>query len=219
MKKLVSLLSVLVMGVAFSGCDFGSDDNGGDDTIAGQDTVGGEDTAQDVLVAEEGYTYVRIIDDLANVVDVGCQAGNPGADIDAIELMRGGQDAASVVATAGDIVDVSDVPEANATACAANDKDDPSEVLGVADGVAGDGTFTGYFSLNGRTLDVQLWDATDAPVEMTVGDFLHVVEMHNNTPESAENYTIMVGYMGDTDVVWQDLTTEGSTGETFVEIL
>jgi hypothetical protein len=216
MKKLLSILSVLVMGVAFSGCDFGSDDEDNGDVVPMDDMMA-QDVPEDVLIAEEGYTFVAIIDDLNNVVDVGCQDGNPGSDIDAIELMRGGQEAANVVAVAGEVVDVSDVPEANATACPTNAKDDPSTVLDIADGVVGQPT---YFSLNGREIQVQLWDETEVPAEMMAGDFLHVVEMHNGTPESAEDYTINVGFEdANGDIQWQPLTDTGSTGETFVEIM
>ena len=69
-----------------------------------------------------------------------------GADIDAVCL---GDAAWSLKSCAASVtVDVT-----NMTDCE-NDKDDATAVLGKPDGISDYGTFSGYYSLNGRTIIV-----------------------------------------------------------------
>ncbi len=86
MKKLLSIFGILILSTAFLACDFGSDDEDsttepGDDTY----TAGDEYTDDDSYTSgyENDWELVMIIDSPDNTVDT-CNAGNPGADIDAV---------------------------------------------------------------------------------------------------------------------------------------
>ena len=217
MKKLFSIFAVLILGTAFMACDFGSDDEDG--------TTGGEEdtyTSEGDQYTEEdtggGGTYdndwelVMIIDSPDNTVDT-CNAGNPGADIDAVEIYRDGDLygwANSVEALDTDIW-------GGAWPCdnADNDKDDPDEMLGQADGLASsDDGFSGYFSLNGRTAYMLMSDL------MENGDELVIYEMFNaeNPDATIEDYQVYLGYytndgdMAFTDEAFSDWNTGTVTG-------
>lgn len=211
--KRFGLLAVLVLVLGLFGCAFGNDgeDTTSEDTAALDTTAG--DTTADAVVEDAFFKYVAIADDPDNIVTNGCNT-NPGADIDCVELMRGGTTAADVVATAGSIVKVSDLPEG---ACETNDKDDETEVLGAQNGVVDPDTdtYTGYFSLNGR----EIWIELSNDEYLQDGDTLHVVEMYNpdNPNATIEKYTVSV--TDDTAGEWLELVSGVSTGETLIDIV
>lgn len=209
MKKIFGILAALALSFSMSACDFGSDDSdvvAGDDT-AQIDTVPGDDTP---VTPEYDWKYVKLVDDPANITEWGCQAGNPGADIDCVEVWSGGE-TGSLVATAKTVLEVTGQ---SSEACPENDKDDESKVLGAQDGQAGNGTFQGYYSLNGRGLILELDEA------MIAGDWLHIVEMHNaDTTTGVEHFSVFVGYMNDGAYAWgEDAVSDSATGEVWLEV-
>ena len=200
MKKFLSIFAVMILGTAFMACDFGGDD---DDSTGGEpDTYYGDDeyTEDDTTGGgyENDWELVLIIDSPDNTADT-CNAGNPGADIDAVEVYRDGElhgTANSVEAMDNDIWDAA-WPCDNDD----NDKDDPDEMLGQADGLASaDDGFSGYFSLNGRSAYLAMSDI------MENGDELVIYEMFNaeNPEATIEDYQVYLGYYTGDDMAFTD---------------
>ena len=129
-----------------------------------------------------------IVDAAENTAGGECNAGNPGADIDAVELYRDGL-------LYGTASSVELLEQTHTTPCDDNDKDDPEEMLGESDGQAGDGVFQGYFSLNGRSAYLLMDEA------MEDGDSLVIYEMYNATNPTAtiEDYQVYLGYYNEDD--------------------
>ncbi len=206
MKKFLSIFAVMILGTAFMACDFGGDDDdssGGepdagyteDDTYYEEDTSGGG--------YENDWELVLIIDAEENTVDT-CNAGNPGADIDAVEIYRDGE-----IHGWGQSVEA--VDHNFATPCDDNDKDDPDEMVGQADGHASsDQGFSGYFSLNGRMAYLLMSEI------MENGDELVIYEMFNaeNPDATIEDYQVYLGYYtNDGDMTFTDEAfTDWNTG-------
>jgi hypothetical protein len=160
-----------------------------------------------------GYKYVMVADSLDNpTLDAECGAGNPGADIDSVCVYRDD-------AVVGCAKDVTFVPWADATCN--NDKDDPTMVLGVPDGVACEGKFENYFSLNGGSIIVSF----DAGVELLCGDEVRVTEMPNckNPEDTLEYMTVSYGAGTDcmeeasTDCQWS-IEADWAYGDDFVDV-
>lgn len=218
MKKWLTLVAAFAMAVSFIGCDFSDseDDVYEDDTLVENDTFVEEDnfTNYDELSGyctagqSAGYFYVLIEDDLngtaSDPTNSNCTAGNPGADIDAICLWRDD----SLVACGAT---VEYLPWSDATCN--NDKDDPNTVLGEPDGVAADGVFQGYFSLNGGSIIVGLDDSA----EILCGDQIQIVEMYN--PDSAtatiEDYKMSLG--ASSEGPWT-IESDYVTGEALIDV-
>ncbi len=208
MKKFLSIFAVMILGSAFLACDFGSDDEDGttveEDTYTEEDEYTEEDTTGGGY--ENDWELVMIIDSPDNTVDT-CNAGNPGADIDAVELYRDGD-------LYGWVNSVEALEQTNDTPCDENDKDDPEEMLGQADGQAGDGVFEGYFSLDGRSAYLLMSEI------MENGDELVIYEMFNaeNPDATIEDYQVYLGYYTDegdmafTDEAFSDWNTGTVTG-------
>jgi hypothetical protein len=159
-------------------------------------------------VCSEGQSaalfFVRIADSLDNTTLYGdCGGGNPGADIDAVVLVR--PDGTEYYAATVETDDIGYV-------CDHNDHDDINTVLGGPDGCAGElgsgcgdygyitnpdcqcagGTdnLVGYYSLNGGSVIVSFEQGT----ELLCGDQIAIFEMYN--PEiagSEETYTVSFG--------------------------
>ena len=217
MKKWLSLMAAMALGLSFVGCDFSDDED--EDVYEEKDQTGEPDpdvtesdfTRTGTCTAGEsaGYFWVMIDDDPDGTAfdpeDKNCKAGNPGADIDAICLWRGDDKLACAAtveyAPLGDLV------------CEKNDKDDPNEVLGDPDGVAADGVFTGYFSLNGGSIVVNF----DNDEEILCGDTLHVVEMFNpdNPDSTIEEYKVSIGVAAEGP--W-NIESSWVTGEALIDV-
>jgi hypothetical protein len=212
MKKIFAILAVFALGTGVLACDFGEDED--TTTFEEEDTtvVPEDDTADpiEVGVCTEGQSadlfFVRIADDLDNATLADdCGAGNPGADIDAIVLVRpdGTEFFASTVEEDADVA---------GGVCDTNDKDDINTVLGQPDGCAkdlgcgcgdhgyptnpecdcadGDKKWVGYYSLNGGAIIVSF----EQSAELLCGDQVAVYEMYN--PEvagSEETYQVAYG--------------------------
>jgi len=209
MKKFLSILAVMILGSAFMACDFGSDDD--DTTTPEADSYIEADEYTDDDAGggiENHWELVMIIDSPDNTVDT-CNAGNPGADIDAVELYRDGD----VYGWANSVEALDTDIWGGAWPCdnADNDKDDPDEMLGQADGTASsDEGFSGYFSLNGRTAYLLMSDI------MENGDELVIYEMFNaeNPDATIEDYQVYLGYYtNDGDMAFtDDAFTDWNTG-------
>jgi len=206
MKKFLSIFSVLILGLAFAACDFGSDDEGDatvdDDTYVDEDETGEDDTTDPGY--EEDWELVMIIDAEENTSGGECNAGNPGADIDAIEIYRDGD-------LFGWVSSVEAIEQNFATPCDDNDKDDPEEMLGQSDGTANaDDGFAGYFSLNGRIAYLLMSEI------MENDDELVIYEMFNadNTEATIEDYQVYLGfYNEDGDMAFtDDAVSDWNTG-------
>lgn len=227
MRKVLALAAVLALGLCCGGCGFGGGDDEGDDValdLGAPDEGEGPDLgAADVSVDKTGqaceagesagYKFVRVQDVLNNPTLETCGGGNPGADIDSICVYR---DEAGI----GCAAEVVFFPWAEATCD--NDKDVPEEVLDTPDGVACEGDFQGYFSLNGGEIIVSF----AATVELLCGDVVHVVEMRNcNTPEeTTESYTVSYGAGDDclaegggTTCLWNG-ESDSALGEALIDV-
>jgi len=201
MKKFLSIFSILILGLAFAACDFG-DDGDDDATVDDYDTYVDEDETGEADVTA-GYEYdwelVMIIDSPDNTVDT-CNAGNPGADIDAVEIYRDGSLEGWVHSVEAMDTDIwgAGWPCDNDD----NDKDDAAEMEGPANGTANsDDGFAGYFSLNGRTVYLLMSEL------MYNGDELVIYEMFNadNPDATIEDYQVYLGfYNDDGDMAWTD---------------
>ena len=206
MKKFLSILSVLVLGLAFAACDFGSEDD--TDAVEEYDSYVDPDEAgeDDTFVGyENDWELVMIIDAEENTSGGECNAGNPGADIDAVEFFRDG-------VKEGWVHSVEAVEENFATPCDENDKDDPDEMVGPEDGVANsDDGFSGYFSLNGRKVTLLMSSI------MENGDDLVIYEMYNadNPDATIEDYQVFLGYLAeDGEPAWtDDAVSDWATGQ------
>jgi len=136
---------------------------------------------------------------------------NPGADIDSVCIYR--QDGLVGCAT-----DVAYTPPAPIP-CDENYADDPEDVLGYPDAIAGPDDYMGYFSLNGGWIIL----AFDAGVEILCGDVLYIVEMHNAEDPDAtvEQYKTSIGTgsdcFGGTDCMWS-LESDWAVGEDEIDI-
>ncbi|MBM4356312.1 MAG: hypothetical protein FJ109_21395 [Deltaproteobacteria bacterium] len=222
MKKLLAVSAALVLGMFVAACDFGEPEEDGTVTPNEETTPEPDETEpppEDVLEGtctvgqSAGYTKVRIEDSLENpsLEEGNCQAGNPGADIDAVCIY--GPDAGEpgpdddVLKGCGATVE----EEPWADKVCDNDKDDPNEVLGPPNGIAKNGTFTGYFSLNGGAVIIGF----DAGVEALCGDSVHVWEMYNpDVAGTVEDYKITLGTDGG---LW-NIESEWATGENDIEV-
>ena len=241
MKKLLSLCAAVVLVIGLQGC--GLFDSG---TEEGEDLINGVDmTAADVPVETDvpveadlpevdlvgectagqsaGFVKVRIADKEDNPTLTDCNT-NPGADIDAIVIVRedGTEEYAATVAE--DMDQVGGV-------CPQNDKDDMNTVLGVPDACVKDlgcgcgeegydnnpdcdceNDYVGYYSLNGSAIILGF----DAGVEIACQDLIRVYEMYN--PEvagSEEGYKI---YYGDAEGNWST-ASDISTGNGEIEVI
>ena len=223
---IAALFALVPLAVASCGVD------GGDEDISLAVDLEGETESIDVVVEtmavddlvgtctegqSAGLFFVRIADDLDNITLTGdCGAGNPGADIDAIVLVRpdGTEFFADTVEEDADIA---------GAVCETNDKDDINTVIGEPDGCAkdlgcgcgdhgyptnpecdcagGDNKWVGYYSLNGGAIIVSFEEGA----ELLCGDSVAVYEMYN--PEvagSEETYQVAYGddagnFIGQTD--------------------
>ena len=172
--------------------DTGEDSYYGWDYYYAWDYLGGEDTYTGAYVHD--WELVMIIDAEENTSGGKCNAGNPGADIDAVEIWRDGE-------LFGWVSSVEAIEEFFSTPCDENDKDDPEEMLGPADGHCGDGIFSGYFALNGRIAYLLMSEI------MENGDELVVYEMFNaeNPDATIETYQVYLGFYNDEgDMAWTD---------------
>ena len=229
MKRWLAMFAALSLMFTFAGCDFSDDesDTYTDDGWVDNDWYENDTTENDTLVGEctagqsAGYMYVKVEDSLSNpslALDSGCNGNNPGADIDSVCIWRSpddpmnewidGQNAAMYCAST-----VAYEPWADAVC--GNDKDDSSEVLGTPDGVAADGVFQGYFSLNGGAIIVGFNFA--AGDEILCGDMIHVVEMYNpdNPNKTIEDYKVSLG--ASQDGPWS-IESDYATGEVIVDV-
>ncbi len=221
MRKVLVFLLGLGLAVTVQGCgffDFGDTDDD-NDQVEGEIDV----PEQPEEVAEEikegtctpgqsaGYTFVMVEDAADNPTLVDCNT-NPGADLDSICIYR----ADELVGCAAEVAytPVDPVP------CEQNDKDDPEQVLGPPDGIAGNGEFSGYFSLNGGFVIVGF----EAGLEMLCGDVIEVVEMHNAEDPDAtvEQYRTSMGSGTDclgagTDCLWA-LTSDWAVGHDEIDV-
>ncbi|GEM_PF-5992301 len=190
MKKFLSLVAVLAFAFAVSRCDFSEDEDVIEDDDSWEEydyTDPGDDTGTDPVGPcevgdQSGWFWVKVLDDLSNpsLTDGKCQSGNPGADIDCVGIDRGGV----IVAWADSVYYT---PWGQATCD--NDKDDPEQVTGPQDGVAGDGQFVGYFSLNGGEISVDFENGE----EILCGDVLYIVEMDSGVEGSREQFLVELG--------------------------
>jgi len=217
----VILPLMLGLGCPGGGEPFSGVDSTSDDTTAREDLLPRTDTealpetdaiAPDVIdfdvwqdpdvfrhPNDNDWELVAIVDSPDNTLNT-CNAGNPGADIDAVELYRDG--ALHGWAHSVEAID-NDMWGAD-WACDNDEnlKDDPDEMLGLADGVANseDG-FEGYFSLNGCTVYLLMSEI------MYNGDELVVYEMFNaeNPEATIEDYQVYLGfYTDDGDMAFVD---------------
>jgi hypothetical protein len=219
MKKLLSILAALALGLSFAACDFGENDA---DATESYDTAEPGETADPVDTTVEPdvrYQYVRIKDDPENITVNDCTS-NPGADIDAIELYRGAGTVDDLtddhlIATADEVMAID-----GENLCPENHKDDENTILGAADGIVDPdaGTYSGYYSLNGREVTVMLSNDED----LTDGDILRVIEMYNpdNPAATVEKYSVLIGFF-DADVddyAWTEIMADIASGEIFLDI-
>lgn len=156
--------------------------------------------------------YVRIADDPGNATLTGdCGAGNPGADIDVIVLVR--PDGTEYYTAT-----VEEDADPAGGVCDTNDKDDISTVLGQPDACAkdlgcgcgddgypenydcdcagGDFKWVGYYSLNGGAIIVSFEEGA----ELLCGDVVTVYEMYNSEMAGSEE-AFSVSY-GDENFNW-----------------
>jgi len=187
MKKWLSLLAVLSLSFVVGRCDFSEDDEDvvDEDWTEETDTAVPDDSTGPVACTageQSGWFWVKVLDDLTNPsLDASdCQAGNPGADIDCIGIDRGGD----YVAWANSVYF-----NPWADAVCDNDKADPEEVTGAQDGQAGNGTYVGYFSLNGGDITVDF----DNGEELLCGDIVYIVEMDSGIQGSQEKFSVELG--------------------------
>lgn len=215
MKRMIfaAVFALLPLLVASCGLDGDSDDVTID--VPEEETaIGDVEESMDVEVLpgpcligdSDGLFRVRVADSLDNVTLTGdCGAGNPGADIDAIVLLRpnGDEFFAETVAEDTDVV---------GGVCDQNDKDDISTVTGQPDACAkdlgcgcgengypenpdcdcagGDNKWVGYYSLNGGAIIVTF----DGDVELLCGDVVTVYEMYNqDVAGSEEGFSVSYG--------------------------
>ncbi len=225
MKRIIFAALFLLPLVSSCGTDLGEPEDVKVVDLVEVDLVAVDvDEGEDIVLPGEctegqsaGLFYVRIADDLDNVTLTGdCGAGNPGADIDAIVLVRpdGTEFYAATVETDMDVA---------GAVCATNDKDDVNTVLGQPDGCAkdlgcgcgengyptnpdcdcagGDNKWVGYYSLNGGDIIVSF----DENAELLCGDSVAVYEMYNpDVAGSEEAYQVAYGdengnFIGQTD--------------------
>ncbi len=129
-----------------------------------------------------GFKYVMVEDSPDNPTLIECNT-NPGADIDSVCVYRANElmDCAAEVSYT--------TPEP--VPCEVNKKDDPEQVLGLPDGLAGPDDYEGYFSLNGGWIILGF----EYGFEFLCGDVIHVIEMHNEEDPDAtvEQYRTSIG--------------------------
>jgi hypothetical protein len=217
MKKWIAGLAALVLGLAFAGCDFGTDEEGdsegyyedftenGEDAVVQEDTGGGQDNVlppEDFREGQEctagqaaGYVKIRIEDDPGNPTLVNCNS-NPGADIDAVCLYGPNDEELGCAGTV--------LVEEIAPVCDKNDKADPQQVIGINDGIAGPDDYVGYYSLNGGAIVVTIREVLaegmgETDIELLCGDVVHVWEMYNAADPQAtvEKYKVSLGTADD----------------------
>lgn len=224
MKKLFAILAVFALGTGVLACDFGEEDDATtyeDDAVVDNDIGTPDEDVELTGVCTEGQSaalyFVRIADDLGNATLSGdCGAGNPGADIDAIVLIRP-DGTEYFAATVEEDVDVA------GGVCDQNDKADVNTVLGQPDGCAKDlgcgcgengyptnpdcdcaggaNKWVGYYSLNGGAIIVSF----EQGAELLCGDSVAVYEMYNpDVAGSEETYQVAYGddagnFIGQTD--------------------
>ncbi len=195
----LGLVVALVLALATFGVGcFGDNGDAGEGDVfepepdtADPDT--GDESDVEVYPYENEWELILLVDSPDNTTDT-CNAGNPGADIDAVEVYRDME----LYAWAASVEFIEQTHE---TPCEENDKDDPEDMLGPADGQAADGVFEGYFSMNGRSVGLLLSDLLED------GDELVIYEMFNaeNPDATIEDYQVYLGYyLDDGDMAFND---------------
>lgn len=229
MKKLLTIFAAGMLSFSFVSCDFGGDDET-DTAVEEEMAAEPDETAEEdgfTGVCEEGQTAgfvkVRIADNEDNATLKDCNT-NPGADIDAIVIVKG--DGTEEYAAT-----VADDPDMVGGICPQNDKDDVNTVLGVPDACAKDlgcgcgddgydrnpdctcdNNYVGYYSLNGSAIIVGF----DAGVDIGCKDLIRVYEMYN--PEVAGSQEAYKIFYGDAEGNWST-ASDVATGNGEVEVV
>ena len=178
MKKLLlwGVISVLGLALACGPLDENGDvTEGVDGTVDG---TGGGDGTQQLT-----YSWVLIQDELT---DTEACTTNPGADIDAVQLYRGGEE----IATAG-----GNPIFHSGNVCETNTASDPSKITGEPDEDNPEDSNNLFLSLNGGYVLFQMFESgsTD-PVVFQNGDTLQVYEVFNpdNSDKTKEGYQVYI---------------------------
>lgn len=164
----MGLLALLaVAGLMMFACEASVDDGETTDTVTGTDTVA--DTTPATT-----YSWIRIADDPTNSTLDNCTV-NPGADIDAIAVYRGG----ALLGWAGKIIatNLGDV-------CTGSAADDPNEALGPSDETDGSDSDNLFVALNGGEIVARIDDEiTGDQIVLQEGDQVWVYEVVGTAPE------------------------------------
>jgi len=234
MKKIFAILAVFALGTGVLACDFGEDEDGDvtvvDEEITDDEVTEGEDLVGQACTVGDGagLVYIRIGDDPNNATLTDCNT-NPGADIDAIVVIR--PDGEEIYAA-----NTFDDPDQMGGVCPENHKDDISAVLGMPDACAkdlgcgcgdhgyeendkcecagGDEPFWAYYSLNGSAF----WVDLEGGAEILCGDIIRIYEMHNPEVQGSEEaYTV---HYGDVAGNWVDTVpdVDWATGQADVDV-
>lgn len=166
-----------------------------------------------------GYKWVRIDDHADNATLTDCKP-NPGADIDAVCVYR--DDSEIGCAIDARVQKNADGDPSPAPVCEENTKDDILEALDIPDAYTPwdqpDEPYTGYYSLNGRSIILSF----DAGVEFLCGDEVGVFEVQNpDKLETLEKMVISYGVGDDcfdgTACLWS-LESDWAVGEDYIDV-
>ena len=159
-----------------------------------------------------GFKWILIDDHADNPTLTDCN-NNPGADIDAVCVYRDDEEIGCAIEAqvyAGDPI------------CDENTKDDINETLDIPDAYtpwdAPEEPYTGYYSLNGRSIVLSF----DAGIEFLCGDEVGVFEVQNpDNPDTLEKMIISYGVGDDcfdgTDCLWS-LESDWAVGEDYIDV-
>jgi len=174
MKK-VSMGLVVVLSFAFAACELDKTDEGVTD-----DTITGDNTTTETV--EAVYKWVRISDDPDNESLSTCGNNNPGADIDAVAIVRGG----SIIGWVDQIV-----ADKLGSTCGTNTAANPNEVKGnELDPDASDAENM-FLSLNGGEISVHFADmTTGTEIVIQKGDQIKVFEIPGTGSGQTEYYDV-----------------------------
>ncbi len=146
------------------------------------------------------FLWVRLLDDPNNESVKTCNTfNNPGADIDAVELIRGG----TTLGFATEVVSAIDADPWKYGKICDNKTGDEQTALGKPDATP----LAGSVSLNGGALLVSFGTG----VALQSGDIIRVYEAAEDTGGIAESYRVYVGPSNDPAGGWKELGN-GYTG-------
>ena len=163
MKKAVTAIVLGVFMVALSACEL---DKGNEGVTEGTTPT---DNGGETVTPTGTYKFIRVMDDTTNEQLSTCTNPNPGADIDAVAVLRGG----TIIGWASQVFG-----DELGSVCAKNTAANPNTALAQSDETDPMDSENLFVSLNGGSIVVRFADSTTgSDITLQSGDTIKVFEV------------------------------------------